>query len=315
MDIGALFRKKLNFFGLDIGQSSIKLAEVSFDNGTYTVEYLKYLKVSGDLFANQILTHSERFTEAFSIAQQDHSFDNKKAVIGIPGPSVFTKRIKIARPAPEEIASTIMFEAGNVLPQGNQGVKIDYHILSTSTSETLDVLLVAVRNEIIDSYIEAVGTAGLNVGIADVDFFALQNCFEINYPELVNSTVALIDVGHRFCSLSICKDGQNLTIGDTTISTTEVTGFAAELNRSLKFLWGSLSGDEKISKIILAGGNSALEGLKEAVEQKTNIPVEIIDPFRKISCSIPIEGPPAQYAIALGLAIRSFGDRIEIEEL
>ena len=315
MDIGALFRKKQNFFGLDIGQSSIKLAEVSFDGDKYTVDYLKYLKVTGDLFANQILTHTERFSDAISIAQQDHTFENKKAVIGIPGPSVFTKRIKIPRPASDELAATIMFEAGNVLPQGNQGVKIDYHILSSSISETLDVLLVAVRNEIIDSYVESVGTAGLNVGIADVDFFALQNCFEINYPELVSSTVALIDVGHRFCSLSICKDGQSLTIGDTTISTTEITGFASELNRSLKFLWGSLSGDEKISKIILAGGNSALEGLREAVEQKTNIPVEIIDPFRKISCDLPIEGPAAQYAIALGLAIRSFGDRVEIEEL
>jgi type IV pilus assembly protein PilM len=314
IDLGALLRKEHQFFGLDIGQSSVKFMEITKSESSYTVSSIAKVSVTGDLFNNQLLTNSDKFSAAFSEIQKNKNLSEKKAVIGLPGPSVFTKRIKINRPDSGDLKSHIMFEAGNVLPQGNQGVKVDYHILKSSTKESLDVLLVAVRNEIIDSYLDTVMLTGVNVGIADVDFFALQNCFEINYPEYFDSTCVLIDVGHRFCSLVITQCGECLSTSDVTISNKDPIDFASELGRAIKFLWGSLSGDGKIDRIFLAGGNSSITGLAENLSTKSGVPVEILNPFKTVSCPHSFEGGASQYSIALGLAIRKFGDRNEVNE-
>jgi len=45
----------------------------------------------------------------------------------------------------------------------------------------MDVLLVAVKKDKISEYTSAITQAGRNASIVDVDVFALQNCYEMNY--------------------------------------------------------------------------------------------------------------------------------------
>ena len=152
MNIETLFRKSNKFFGLDIGQSSIKVVELEPLGGNHD----RFKQRGEEVFRLQILL-------------------NKKAVIGLPGPSVFTKRIKVPKVDESELLSSVQFEAANYIPHNIQAVKLDYAVIKEVGKDSLEVLVVAVKNEIIDSYTDAVMMAGIQVGIADVDFFALQN--------------------------------------------------------------------------------------------------------------------------------------------
>src|SRR5690606_11466268 len=115
------------------------------------------------------------------------------ATVAIPGPAVFTKKITIAYCEPKELENNIRFEAGNYIPHSVEAVHLDYQVLKVNGTSTMDVLLVAVKNEIVRSYISALEQAGLEPSIADVDYFALENMFVLNYPEEQEKTVALIN--------------------------------------------------------------------------------------------------------------------------
>jgi type IV pilus assembly protein PilM len=64
----------------------------------------------------------------------------------------------------------------------------------------MNVFLVAAKKEMVNDYINLVNLAGLNPCIIDVEAFALQNIFEINY-ESKDENVALIDIGASKTSL------------------------------------------------------------------------------------------------------------------
>lgn len=89
---------------------------------------------------------------------------------------------------------------------------------------------------------------------------------------------------------------------------------AMEIQRSLDF-YRSTSSDSGISRIYLSGGAARTPGLTRAIERTTSLPVEVIDPFRKIqidermynSAFLNDVGPQA--AVVVGLALRRPGDK------
>ena len=79
----------------------------------------------------------------------------------------------------------------------------------------LDVLLVAVKKEIVNSYTEAIEEAGLKPVIMDVDYFAMENMYEANYStEPGGGMVGLIHIGARYTSVTLLNNGMSTFTGD-----------------------------------------------------------------------------------------------------
>ncbi len=89
---------------------------------------------------------------------------------------------------------------------------------------------------------------------------------------------------------------------------------ASEIAKSLDF-YQATAADEQISKIWLGGGGSGVSGLAETIQQKQNVPVEIMDPFRNLERNPKLFDPGyleqigARAAVSIGLALRRVGDR------
>ena len=278
--------------------------------------------LKGDIFSNNVLSGAARVSEAIIQLTESQGISNERVAIAVPAPSVFTKKIKVPRMSLKELDANIQFEAGNFIPHNINAVRLDYHIVGDGGKNQLDVLVAAVKNEIIDSFLNAVEMAGIGVAIADVDTFAMQNMFEHNYPELTAKTIALVNMGQRYSSINICKGGDSLFCGDVAIggkvftdSLAEVFSLssedaerlkvlgdktnplydaavdimhknveqvAAEFNRQLSFFWNASGSDEGIDHIFLTGGGSCAPGLLEELSDKTGIECELMDPFRAI---------------------------------
>jgi len=87
---------------------------------------------------------------------------------------------------------------------------------------------------------------------------------------------------------------------------------AAEIQRSLEF-FGATAPEDRVSRIVLSGGCAQMSGLPEIIEEKTRIPVEIVDPFRQIECDGKLidedylrEVGPSM-GVGVGLALRTAG--------
>jgi type IV pilus assembly protein PilM len=89
---------------------------------------------------------------------------------------------------------------------------------------------------------------------------------------------------------------------------------ATEIHRSLDF-YLSTSSDAGLSRIYLSGGAARTPGLAQAISKYTNLPCEVVDPFRNIRIDERDVNPAfladvgPQAAVAVGLAVRRAGDK------
>jgi len=230
--------------------------------------------------------------------------------------------------AEEEMRDLIRQDAAQYLPFDNmEEVSFDFQILGENeyNSNQLDVLLVAAKKDIIDSYTNALQAAGLEVIIMDVDSFALETVYEENYDFDENDIVALINIGASITNINVVRNDASIftrdfTLGGNTITESlserlgvsfdeaermkiegsEGTGLNAEefsltLMEYAEPICGEIErsieffrstfGGDYIKSVLLSGGGAKLPGIVNELQQRLGIDTEIINPFQKIAIS------------------------------
>ncbi len=328
MGLAQLFKRKESFVAVDIGASAIKLVELDVSGDTPTLLNVAFVQFDSEGSSASHSLKPEKIAEHLTSIFQANQISNKKIVTAVPGPSSFTKRVKFPKTDPKHLAANLEFEAPNHIPHSPDAVKLDFHIIGEDGKNKIDVLIVAVKNEVVDNLLACFGLADLDVAIVDIDYFALQNAFELNYPEHYEKTVVLIDIGARYSSINICKAGESLFAGDVSVGSKQLFEGAAaemgvslvefeqlrksgadpnkkdeinvalqssvqnvvnELNRQLSFFWNAAGADGSIDLIMLTGGIAGAFGLTEELEKKTTIQCKIIDPFKELERSEQID--------------------------
>lgn len=345
-----LLGRSESLVAVDFGSTAIKLVELNLRASRPTLVNFGLLPLEEEIYSGNVITNGEYASEQLLALLEANSVDDKRLVTAMPGPSVFTKKIKMQKMGLEELRSNIQFEAGSFIPHNIDAVQLDFHILGEVPGDQLEILVVAVKNEIIDGVLDCISLAGLETAIVDVDYFALQNVFEFNYPEHLSETVALIDIGARFSSICICRDGGTLFTGDMSIGgntvseeletqlgisfaeaeeikkkassghhvedrareviTESVEKAASEFNRQLSFFWSASGADDGINRIFLTGGGSLMKGLREQIASETGIETLSLNPLKEIDCE---EGFDATYLQELS-PVMSIGLGLSLRE-
>src|SRR6185436_5386295 len=135
----------------------------------------------------------------------------------VSGNAVIVKKISLPQMSTEELAESIHWEAEQYIPFDIQDVALDYEVLDTGTGGNMDVLLVAVKKDKINDYTSVISQAGKNPALVDVDVFALQNCYEINYGIDPGRVIALLNVGASIMNINIVKGPNSIFNRDIAI--------------------------------------------------------------------------------------------------
>lgn len=322
--LDSLFNRRNNepFIGVDIGTSTIKLMSIEVNGDRCKLLSAGVVPTPANAIGNNAVVKPEQTAQAIRSLIEANEIKGLRATVALPGPAVFSKKITLAYADPEDLEANLRFEASNYIPHSVDAVHLDYQLLKVHGGSTMDLLLVAVKNEIMNSYLNVLERAGLEPAIADVDYFALENMFELNYPEEKNRTVALLNIGARYTSVSILQDGQSLFTGDIPVggrlytdalveaagmqpadaekakAGCEVKGFdqnlinetldrttehmAGELQRQLAFFWNTAATDRSIEAIYISGGASRVPGLVEEIGVRTGMVCKAIEPLRAV---------------------------------
>ena len=103
----------------------------------------------------------------------------------LSGNAVIVKKITLPMMTEAELSESIYWEAEQYIPFDIQDVNLDYQILDkgdpAAGRNNLEVLLVAAKKEKIADYTGVIAQAGRTAVVVDVDAFALQNAYEVNY--------------------------------------------------------------------------------------------------------------------------------------
>jgi type IV pilus assembly protein PilM len=108
----------------------------------------------------------------------------------------------------EELRKTYFQRSGTTYSLEHGSSCFDFQVLGESQEDgqrKIDVLLVALKTDLVDQHIATLKAAGLTPTIIDVDAFALQNIYEINRLESNEETVALINVGATWTTINILE--------------------------------------------------------------------------------------------------------------
>lgn len=255
--------------GLDIGSSSIKLAEVSLNKNGAILENFAFIQSPYQAMNNGEITDSVIIGESIKTAFSENGFKNKKTCVGLSGTAVIVKKISIPKVDSKALREQVQYEAAQYLPFDISQVTLDYHQLSFSqNSGNTDLLVVAAQNEFILSYLESVGRAGLKCQILDVSSLALANMFELNYGK-TSEPVAIFNFGSNITNFLVLLQGEVIFSRDIPVGgfhfTNEISknmGVTYEEAESLKL---SQSNKQEVPEETRTFMNIALEYVTEEI--------------------------------------------------
>ena len=317
------FKKKDQLVGLDIGSSCIKVAVVKETAKGYVLQKLGIATVPMGIIEEGRIVDTDAVAEIIRTLFRTHRIKQKNIAISTGGYSVVIKTIVIPTVSEKELVGSIRTEAEQYIPYDIDDVNLDFQILGSSdfSDDQMNVLLVAVRKDLVAEYIDLINQAGLNPCIIDVDSFALQNIYETIYQPQDEEMVLLVDVGCSKTSLNILKGRQSLMMRDNASGTSQIRDeIMAEIDcswdRAEQILGGTSAGeisearlkeicfdfnqmccseiqaivkshlnksnDGDIDKVIVSGGGAFVDGFVELLAAELRATVSVFDPFQGI---------------------------------
>jgi type IV pilus assembly protein PilM len=210
---------KDGYVALDIGSSSIKMVEASVDKNGFRVLKLGILPLAENAIQNNMVVDIKSVADGIRQVIQDNGVKATRVISAVPGRAVIMKKVQMPKQEQAELDANIEFEAQNVIPENLENVNLDHQVLSSpDDGNKMEVLLVAVKKEIVNSYTDVIEAAGLEAAVMDVDYFALENIYEANYADdTAKGVVGLIHIGAQNTSISLLQDGMSTFTGDLSI--------------------------------------------------------------------------------------------------
>jgi type IV pilus assembly protein PilM len=320
-----VFRKPKSLVGLDIGSSAVKAVELKPAGKGYKVTAFGTEPVTPDSIVDGAIIDGAAVADAIRRLFETCRIQTKDVAASLSGNAVIVKKITLPAMTDAELAESIYWEAEQYIPFDIQDVNLDYQILGPADAggqNMMDVLLVAAKKEKIADYTGVIAQAGRTAVVVDVDAFALQNAFEINYGIEPAQVVVLLNAGASAININILQGDQSVFTRDVSIGGNAYTdalqkelhltfdqadqlkrGGAAgdvtfedarpvlravtenvvlEIQKTFDFFKATASSD-RIDLIVVSGGAAGAEGLVEMLGERFDAPVELFDPFRKVA--------------------------------
>lgn len=339
-----MFARQKSLVGLDIGSTAVKVVELrplpggGCDLSSFGTEPLPPdAVVEGTIIAK--IPVADAIVRLFDAKR----IKNRRIATSLSGHSVIVKKITVPLQSRKELDESIQWEAAQYIPFEIADVHLDYHVLSeNSATGSMEIILVAAKKEKIIDQTSVVSMAGKLPTVVDVDAFALQNAYELNYAPQADQVAALLDIGASTMSLSVVRGNEFLFTRDITIGThhyidflqkeMRVTGetaerlqrgefespaeqrqaeaviatvseiLALEIHKTLDY-FKTLSSTFDVQSLYVSGGGSHVPGLLDHCRRKLQLPVEIFDAFRAVKRLPPGVSRSYLEAVAPDMAI------------
>ena len=195
-----------SFLTIDFGAGSLKLAEFEINEaGGLSLKNFS-IKPLG-LEGSQETTREKVILQALQEALAEKAIKSKNVNVCAPGFHVFSKFVKLPPVDASKVGQIIQYEAQQNVPFPLSEVVWDYQILGSAASGELEVLLVAIKSEIVEGLFRMAEQCKLKLQLCDASPAALCNAFKFNYGELEDCTM-LLDIGAKTSNLLFFEKGK-----------------------------------------------------------------------------------------------------------
>lgn len=336
-----------DFVGLDIGTTGIRAVQLGGSGTLKTLIKYAFIPLDSRIAQSDAKSDQQKLAEAVKQLFGQASFSSKNVAANLPSQRVFTTVVDFERLTPNELNKAIKYQADSLIPTPLDQSKLDWSLIGDSPKDKtkIEVLLSSVPNEYSENRLELLESIGLNVIAFEPDNLAM--CRALIAPESTSPQM-VIDIGNistdivvvmngapRLCrsiptgSESVIKSAmQNLNIDQeqasqfvfkfglskeklegqvhqAIIGTVDV--LVTEIDKSINFFHSRYVG-QKIDRIIVTGGASAIPEFPVYIANKFSLNVEIGNAWRNIAFSTDRQNEllavSNHFSVAAGLAER-----------
>jgi type IV pilus assembly protein PilM len=339
MSIFDTLKKKLKIFhdkniiGLDIGDESIKLTEVHTKWGSIVLNNVAIIPTPLGTVNDGELTNVMKLEKVIKQVLEEKEFQSKKVVTAISGEKVITRMIDIPEMSEEELSKSIKWEAADKMPIQIDEAILDYEILDRKENGGYKILLIAVKKDLINKYLNLIETLELEPVAIEIEPIAIARTIDRLYTSKV---IGIIDIGTKTTDISILHSGQlvftrTVNIGGDNITKdlSETNGYSLEeaeeykrvnnlfdkqeanliirnlttsIYRSLDYFQVKYK-DFDIGKIVLTGGGGNLIGFDSHLTREFGVSVEKLNLSDRLKSDIVSSDYLLEVAQLLGVSI------------
>lgn len=325
--------------GLDIGDKLIKLTEIDRSAEKLTLKNLGVIETPKGAVKDGDLKDVDLVAEAAKSVIDEQGFESNRVMAAISGEEVISRTIEIPNMPDSELEEAIKWEGSDQIPISTDDAVLDYEILSRDDDGGYNVLIVAVKRDLIDKYLELFELLDLEPLTIEIEPTAAARTIDHLY-QLDN--IGIIDIGYKTTSVSIVSQEQLLFTRSVGIADKSITEEIADIeglnlkeaeefkkNNSLfkseetnviirnltTAIYRSLdyfqvqNKDFDLDKIVLIGGGSKLIGLAEHFTNEFGVSVEPLKLSNQLAIDSAINRQrlsedAALLGVSLGLALR-----------
>jgi type IV pilus assembly protein PilM len=250
---------------LDIGASTVKVGEFQASR-THGLRLTNFNYADLGIDPEHEENRKALIVSTIRNVLREKNIRTRRVVFSVSGQSVFTRFVKLPPVDESKVVQIIQYEAQQNVPFPIDEVIWDYQLVGNTQQGELEVVLLAIKSDIIEELNEGVESAELRTETVDVAPMALYNSVRYNEGDTEGCTM-VVDIGARTTNLLFLEKNRvfsrSIPIAGNAITQSVAAEFnipfleADQLKRSKGFvaLGGAYAepGDEqqaRVSKII-----------------------------------------------------------------
>src|SRR5438552_15588352 len=219
---------------LNIGSQTIGLAEFRVVHGRLALVNYRFRETPLDPATGERRdAHAALHETAVALREmmQEMRIHGAPVNYAVPAQSVFARFVKLPALDAEKIDKIISFEAQQNVPFPIDEVVWDYQLVGGGMGEQIQVVIAAIKRDLLEEINNAVEETGLRTGIVGVASMGLYNAFCYNYTDL-NGCSLLVDIGARTTNFLFIESGR-IFLRSVPLGGSTITGaIAREFNES-----------------------------------------------------------------------------------
>jgi type IV pilus assembly protein PilM len=208
-------------YTLNLGTQTISLAEFATNpSGGVVLTRFKQAEILGDPSAD-----ASRVSQTKLQVQQlanEFGLRSQKVNYAIASHVIFTRPVRLPSVGEaSQVEQIIGFEAQQNVPYPIDQVVWDWQLLDEGKGGQMEVILAAIKADLLDEINDSVQASGLRTGVVEIAPMALYNSLRYNYADAGGCTL-VVDIGSRTTNLLFCEPGKifprRLNLGGSTIT-------------------------------------------------------------------------------------------------
>lgn len=332
-----------DFFGLDLGNHSIKVVQVKWKGNTPEITNYAKVETPYGLIGSENVDHQKMLAAKINEVVKEAKISTRKAVVALPEAPIFTSFEEFPKLPEDELREAVHWAAKKLVPLPQDEVEQDFIVVGEKNKDdkiVYEVLIVAAPKTLVNRYLRILDFAQLEPLALETESIALTRA--ISLGNKIDHSIAL-DFGANSTDLAVIKDNhlvfsQSIGIGSDALTKAIASDFGFELKQAeeYKIAYG-IKPDELEGKIaeslapvmdsisaeiirtieyfksnsdigapnslLLLGDGSLLPGLVEYMAKKIGVEVALGDPALHLDVSKKITNEVKKKASALAVSI------------